>query len=408
MPSTTIEPSRVDSHLGERAHPLRDHPLARVARGKLRHGREARGGDAARAPPPRPRRCAAGCRCPSRRRARAPALGGPTSWSRTIRTRATCPRSGAARTRTEFVLSQRRAARPVCLWVLRVAWITLPLTAGAAVSAAIERLGRRATRRRGSVAVARVGDRAARRARAAAARRSPRCASSRPAFVVRRDPRRDRRRRVDRGVHRRARRDHRRARARVRARHRVAAANAVAYGDEQRFPLRTPPALFLGPLPVAAPRSSPPRSSPRPAPRRRASGSLGVVILVLGRPRRRRAQPGAARLCRAAGRCSCPAGFVVVDPLTLADPVLFLREHVRGAAARGRRPPRPPTCSTSGSAPRRAASAVRFDEPVELQRSAPRAARRGGNGARRPTIRFAVARRDEMLALASARRIRGA
>src|SRR5262249_21846285 len=30
-----------------------------------------------------------------------------------------------------------------------------------------------------------------------------------------------------------------------------AAANALAYGDEQRFPLRVPPALFLGPLPLA-------------------------------------------------------------------------------------------------------------------------------------------------------------
>ena len=30
-----------------------------------------------------------------------------------------------------------------------------------------------------------------------------------------------------------------------------AAANAVAYGNEQRYPLRVPPALFAGPLPVA-------------------------------------------------------------------------------------------------------------------------------------------------------------
>ena len=30
-----------------------------------------------------------------------------------------------------------------------------------------------------------------------------------------------------------------------------AAANALAYGDEQRFPFRVPPALFLGPLPIA-------------------------------------------------------------------------------------------------------------------------------------------------------------
>ncbi len=36
----------------------------------------------------------------------------------------------------------------------------------------------------------------------------------------------------------------------------VAAVNAAAYGDERRFPLRVPPALFAGPLPLArAPRS---------------------------------------------------------------------------------------------------------------------------------------------------------
>ena len=48
-----------------------------------------------------------------------------------------------------------------------------------------------------------------------------------------------------------------------------------------------------------------------------------------------------------------PAGFVVVDPLTLADPVLFLREHVRHVAPESR--PRHPTASsTCASAPARA------------------------------------------------------
>ncbi len=32
----------------------------------------------------------------------------------------------------------------------------------------------------------------------------------------------------------------------------IAAVNALAYGDEQRVPLRVPPALFLAPLPLAA------------------------------------------------------------------------------------------------------------------------------------------------------------
>ena len=109
-----------------------------------------------------------------------------------------------------------------------------------------------------------------------------------------------------------------------------AAANAIVYGDEQRYPLRVPPALFLGPLPGA-----------------RLLVMAGVVapVLLLADGR---VVLGVAALLVGAGvvyllgrsldslsrrwAVLVPAGFVVVDPLSLADPTLFLREHVRHVA----------------------------------------------------------------------------
>ncbi|MBM3672083.1 MAG: hypothetical protein FJW86_07885 [Actinobacteria bacterium] len=106
-----------------------------------------------------------------------------------------------------------------------------------------------------------------------------------------------------------------------------AAANGIAYGDEDRFPLRAPPALFIGPIPVA---------------RLLAIGGLatgpllladeqvlgGVIALVLG-------VPVAVFAGRALHALSLrwlvvvPAGVVIVDPMTLSDPVLFVRRQVR-------------------------------------------------------------------------------
>jgi hypothetical protein len=49
-----------------------------------------------------------------------------------------------------------------------------------------------------------------------------------------------------------------------------------------------------------------------------------------------------------------PAGFVIVDPLTLSDPVLFLRERI--LRMQRRRNTAPPRCSTSASVRRPARS----------------------------------------------------
>jgi hypothetical protein len=97
-----------------------------------------------------------------------------------------------------------------------------------------------------------------------------------------------------------------------------------------------------------------------------------------------------------------PAGFVVVDPLTLADPVLFLRQHVRHLAPEG------PTTVAAGTLDLRlGASAgsvsVGFDDEIELVRAA--RARRGGETVTTREILVAVGRRDELLRLAAGRRL---
>lgn len=102
--------------------------------------------------------------------------------------------------------------------------------------------------------------------------------------------------------------------------------NGAAYGEERRYPLRVPPALLLGPVPLAG-----------------ALIATGVVAgpLLLADERW---LPGAIALAlavpvvRAAGRSVyalsqrwavlVPAGIVLKDPLTLVDPVLFPRERI--------------------------------------------------------------------------------
>ena len=97
-----------------------------------------------------------------------------------------------------------------------------------------------------------------------------------------------------------------------------------------------------------------------------------------------------------------PAGFVVVDPMTLADPVLFVREGIAGMQAADATRAAPDVLdlrlgATMGSV------LLSFDQVAELFRA--------GRG-RRPTetvktsrLLIAVVRRDEMLHLAKARRL---
>jgi hypothetical protein len=105
-----------------------------------------------------------------------------------------------------------------------------------------------------------------------------------------------------------------------------AAVNAIAYGDEVRFPLRVPMSLLLGPVPLAVLLVGAGVST---GPLLLADGRvlLGVVVTALGFA----IAFVLTRSLHALARrwlVIVPAGIVVVDPLTLADPVLMRREHV--------------------------------------------------------------------------------
>ena len=107
-----------------------------------------------------------------------------------------------------------------------------------------------------------------------------------------------------------------------------AAGNALAYGDEIRFPLRIPLSLFLGPVPLSVLLVA---AGVSVGPLLLASGryAVGGVVTIVG-------FPIAFALARSLHALSkrwtvlVPAGLVVVDPLTLADPVLMRREQILG------------------------------------------------------------------------------
>jgi hypothetical protein len=102
--------------------------------------------------------------------------------------------------------------------------------------------------------------------------------------------------------------------------------NGAAYGEERRYPLRAPPALVLGPLPLAVALIA---AGVLSGPLLLADGRYvaGLLALALAVP-----------VVRVAGRSLyalsqrwavlVPAGIVLKDPLTLVDPVLFPRERI--------------------------------------------------------------------------------
>jgi hypothetical protein len=107
----------------------------------------------------------------------------------------------------------------------------------------------------------------------------------------------------------------------------VAFVNGPAYPNERRFPLRVPGALLLGPLFLAwaLTAGAPIAAALLLAARQWVLGGIAVVvaaasIFVLGR-----ALHGLSRRWIV----FVPAGLVVHDPMTLADPVLFPKLQIR-------------------------------------------------------------------------------
>ena len=179
-----------------------------------------------------------------------------------------------------------------------------------------------------------------------------------------------------------------------------ATANALAYGDEERFALRVPMPLLLGPIPVAVLLTG---LAAAGGPLLLADGryAVGALATIAG-------LAVAALVVRALHPLSCrwlvlvPAGVAIADPLTLTEPVLVRREHI--ATMR-----RAATTALPGAAldlrlgTLAGGIAIDLSEPVEFGR------RRGRADAEivQPTlVAVAVARADAALAQARSRRIR--
>jgi hypothetical protein len=181
-----------------------------------------------------------------------------------------------------------------------------------------------------------------------------------------------------------------------------ACANGVAYGDERRYPLRTPPALWLGPLPAAPLLVA---AGIVTGPLLLADGRIvaGVVALVVG-------LAVAALAARSLHSLSTrwavlvPAGLVVVDPMTLADPVLFLRESIESLRPMTRREPLSVGTVDLRLGARGGSVEMRLDRHTELVR-----VRRGRDAAgveHVTALCFATVYAAELLVTAAARRIR--
>jgi hypothetical protein len=179
------------------------------------------------------------------------------------------------------------------------------------------------------------------------------------------------------------------------------AVNGVAYGDERRFPLTNPPGLYLGPVPLARAIVA---AGIAAGPLLLADGriGLGIAALVVG-------MPLAATLSRALHTLSrrlivlVPAGLVIVDPMTLADPVLLTRERIRALSPAAL----PAQVNAAGLDLRLGATfgsvALSLDREGDIMR---RRSRRASELLRARDIVFAAQRRRELLATAGDRRIR--
>jgi hypothetical protein len=180
-----------------------------------------------------------------------------------------------------------------------------------------------------------------------------------------------------------------------------ACANGVAYGDERRYPLRTPPVLWLGPLPVAPLLVA---AGFVCGPLLLADGRIvaGTVTLVLGFVVAALAGRSLHSLSRR-WAVLVPAGLVLVDAMTLPDPVLFQRERILSLRAMPRRAAPPTGALDLRLGARGGSTTMTLDRPTEMLQT-----RRLGRAAtEHPSVLcFATVYGSELLAAAAGRRIR--
>jgi hypothetical protein len=182
----------------------------------------------------------------------------------------------------------------------------------------------------------------------------------------------------------------------------IACANGAAYGDERRHPLRTPPVLWVGLLPLAPLLVA---AGVAAGPLLLADGRVaaGIGALVVGFP----IAAFAARSLHGLSRrwaVLVPAGLVIVDPLTLPDPVLFVRERIESLRTMPRRELVPAGALDLRLGAMSDSLALALDRPSEFLQT--RRGRRGSVAVQTIDIRFAAVRSRKLLAAAAARRIR--
>jgi hypothetical protein len=182
----------------------------------------------------------------------------------------------------------------------------------------------------------------------------------------------------------------------------TACANGIAYGDEQRFPLRIPTPLVLGPVPVAIAIAG---TGALSGPLLLADGRvvLGAVTTVAGGA----LSAAIARLLHVLSRrwlVLVPAGLTIVDPLTLPEPVLMRRAAI-GAIERVPGVARPGHTLDLRLGTVAGGIEITLREPVAF---APRRGRRDAELVEPAALAVAVVRPGALLARARERRIEAA
>jgi hypothetical protein len=181
----------------------------------------------------------------------------------------------------------------------------------------------------------------------------------------------------------------------------VACINGESYGDERRYPLKVPPVLFVGPLPLAPFVIG---AGLAAGPLLLADGRVvvGIVALLGLVP----ALLAARSLHTLAQRFAVlvPAGIAVVDPFTLPDPVMFPRDRITALRLADRRA-RPAdaaldlrTGATGGSV---AGTLDKVTDALQVRR-----ARRGAATVRVDELWFAAVAARDLVRTAGERRIR--
>ena len=179
----------------------------------------------------------------------------------------------------------------------------------------------------------------------------------------------------------------------------AAAGNALAYGDEQRFALRIPTVLLLGPVPLAIAIIT---AGVSVGPLLLADADFvgGVILTVVG-------VPLAFLVFRSLHTLSprwlvvVPAGLTFVDPLTLGEPTLVRRDEIAQVA-------RVPAAAMPDTLDLRLGTlaggvAVTLSAPVAFAR---RRGRARATLVETRTVVVALARPRALLALARARRLK--